>query len=70
MKHLLLKEYLDALIESKPNWKVIVNVHGREVIYCQADKLDYNMMAGNLLYAPVNLVAYDYPSQKYIYYVD
>ena len=70
MKTLLLKEYLDALIETKPNWKAIVNVHGREVIYCQADKLDLNQIAGNLLYAPVNLVSYDYPSQKYIYYVD
>ena len=70
MKSITLKEYLDALIESKPNWKVVVNVHGREVIYCQANTLDLNMIASNLLYATVGLVAYDYPSQKYIYYVD
>ena len=70
MKHMLLKEYLDALIKTKPNWNVTVNVHGREVIRCGATELDFNIIAGNLLYAPVNLVSYDYPSQRYIYYVD
>ena len=67
---MLLKDYLDALKESKPNWNALVKVHGREVIRCIAEKLDYEMLAGNLLYATVGLVTYDYPSKTYVYYVD
>ncbi len=70
MKSLYLKAYLEALMKSKPNWNVTVNVHGREVIYCNVSELDLKIIASNLLYAPVGLVAYDYPSQRYIYYVD
>lgn len=70
MKSMLLKDYLDALKASKPDWKALIKVHGREVICCNATELDYNFIAGNLLYAPVGLVTYDYPSKKYIYYVD
>lgn len=66
----LLKEYLDALKESKPNWKALIKVHGIEVIRCAAEKLDYEMLAGNLLYSSVGLATVDYPSQTYIYYVD
>lgn len=67
---MLLKDYLDALKESKPNWNALIKVHGREVIRCIATKLDYEMLAGNLLYATVGLVTYDYPSKTYVYYVD
>lgn len=70
MAKLLLKDYLDALKTSKPDWKAIVKVHGREVIYCNATDLNYDIIAGNLLYAPVGLVSYDYPSKTYHYYVD
>ena len=67
---MLLKEYLDELKALLPDWKCLVKVHGREVIRCTATKLDYDMLAGNLLYAPVGLVSYDYSSKTYIYYVD
>ena len=67
---MLLKEYLDGLKAERPTWKAVVNVHGREVIRCDALKVDYDVVASNLLYAEVNLVCYDYPSQTYYYYVD
>ena len=70
MKKLLLDEYLKGLLESKPDWNVTINVHGREVIRCAIAKLNFDMIAGNLLYAPVGLVTYDYPTKRYTYYVD
>lgn len=67
---MLLKEYLDALIASKPTWNVTVLVHGIEVIRCNISDLNFDIIASNLLYSNVGLVSYDYPSQRYFYHVN